>query len=179
MRNLALAVLAAAVMAGAVSAEGLTSKLPAKGRGFAPTAAPDRPAADANLLVEVSAKHGEHQGAARFIVGSGSQANHVLGGDKPHVVKNSQGTGVEFKKWGFIFNVLPTVNPKDKAEVYVQMQVELSGPETGVTIPQGDVPAIGTWQYQSSFTVRKGRKSVVFETPARVEITISDAPGNP
>ncbi|MBI5622800.1 MAG: hypothetical protein HY924_03375 [Elusimicrobia bacterium] len=171
------AVFFAAVLGARLAAadEGLPERTQGKAKKASPvfTAAPA--ADDANLLVEVSAKQGEHAGAARFVVGSGSQANHILGGDKPYPVKHSQGTGVEFKKWGFIFNVLPTVSPKDKDEVYVQMQIELSGPEAGVTIPSGDIPAIGTWQYQSSFKVRKGRKTVVFESPARVELTVSDA----
>ncbi|MBI5883701.1 MAG: hypothetical protein HZB91_11430 [Elusimicrobia bacterium] len=162
----------------ALGGEPLAGKLPKRTERPMPALAAQNPApgAGVNLLVEVSARHGEHEGSARFIVGDGSQANHVLGGDKPHAIKNNQGTGVEFKKWGFIFNVLPAISPRDRNEVFVQLQIELSGPETGITIPQGDVPAIGTWQYQSSFSVKKGRKTLVFESPARVEITVSDAP---
>ncbi|MBI4676063.1 MAG: hypothetical protein HY748_00590 [Elusimicrobia bacterium] len=165
----------------ALGAEAISSRLPKR----VSTGAPVMPARDslaeptdsANLLVEIAARHDEMEGSARFIVGNGAQANHVVGGDKPFTIKNNQGTGVEFKKWGFIFNVLPRLNPKDRGEVFVQMQVELSGPVKGVTIPAaGDVQGIATWQYQSSFTVKKGLKTVVVESPARVEITVSEAP---
>ncbi|MBI5211275.1 MAG: hypothetical protein HY927_14980 [Elusimicrobia bacterium] len=142
-------------------------------------ALPAEPADEANLRIEVSAKYEELQGSTRFVVGNGSQANHVAGGDKAFAVKSSQGTGVEFKRWGFIVNVLPTVNPVNPGEVVVQLQVELSGPVKGLAgagegLPNA-VPNLATWQFQSAVTLVKGRKTVVCSAPARVEVTVDDA----
>jgi hypothetical protein len=145
------------------------------GRRGLPAKLPERAANEVNLLVDVKAEYQELTGAARFLVGNGTQANHVLGGDKAYPIKNSQGTGVEFKKWGFIVNVLPAVNPEEPGTVSIQVQIELSGPVKSAVSPSSDVTDITTWQYQGSFTLALGQKTVIVETPALVEITVREA----
>jgi hypothetical protein len=63
-------------------------------------------------MVEISAKYLDLEGKTRFLVGNGNQTNYVTGGEKAFTFKNSQGEAVEFKKTGFILNVLPYFNPK-------------------------------------------------------------------
>lgn len=128
-------------------------------------------AAEPNLKLEVSVKWGELSDSASFLVNNGSQMNYTHGGDKHVELKSEKGRGVEFKKWGFIVNALPVIDPNDPKKVSVQLQLELSGP-----VGQGEVKDAATWQFQSQLTVRKGKKAVIVEAPARAELTVSDAP---
>jgi len=130
-------------------------------------------AADAtNLKVDVAAKYLDLKGSARFTMGNATQANFVSGGDQAHLVKNSQGEGVEFKKVGFIVNLLPVLSPDNDKKVSVQLQVELSGPTQGIKVAENEVPHISTWQWQATFTLVRGKKTVVVESPAHLEISI-------
>ena len=40
---------------------------------------------------------------------------------------------------------------------------------------QQDVLSIANWELQSSFTLVKGKQTVIAESPARVELMVSDA----
>lgn len=146
----------------------MEAKLPPAGTAALPPRADD----ETNLRVDVSAKYLSLEGTAKFIVGNATQANFVTGGDKAHLIKNTQGEGVEFKKTGFIVNILPVVNPNDPKEVSVQLQVELSGPTAGIKVAQNEVPDLSTWQYQSSFTLVRGKRTLLVEEPARLEISV-------
>lgn len=134
-----------------------------------------RPAGRVDYWVELSAKYRELDETARFLVADGSQGNHVAGGEKAYPIKHSQGIGVEFKKWGFIVNILPIEDPADPQKVAVQLQVEISGPVKSAISSSSDIPDIATWQCQSSFSVVKGRKTVIVEAPAHVELSIEEA----
>ena len=133
--------------------------------------------------VAVEASYQELKGSAAFLVTEASQANNVQGGDTPFLVRNRQGEGVEFKKWGFIVNILPTFDPADPKAAQAQIQVELSGPikSSGVTLEgQEDryrVPEIATAQLQTEFFCALGRKTLISQSPLRVEVTLSEAPG--
>ena len=139
-----------------------------------PRQLPKHAADDVDFRVEVSVKYMELEGKSRFLVANGSQANQVNGGEKVYPVKTSMATSVEFKKWGFVVNMLPTLDPADPERVSVQLQIELSGPVKSATAPSSDMPDLGTWQYQSSFSVVRGRKTVIVDEPARVELTIEE-----
>ena len=129
-----------------------------------------------NLRVDVSAKYLSLEGTARFLVGNGTQSNFITGGDQAHLIKNSQGEGVEFKKTGFLVNVLPVLNPDNDRAVSVQIQVELSGPTPGIKVGENEVPHVSTWQWQSSVSLVRGKKTVLVEAPARFEMTVDYAP---
>jgi len=136
---------------------------------------PQPPDGEENLMVEVSAKYLELEGKTRFLAGNGTQVNYVTGGDRPVVIKNSQGDGVEYKKVGFILNVLPVLAPDDDSRASIQLQTELSGPTQGVQAGGNEVPGIATWQWQSSFTVELGKKTVLVDGPAHLELTVTRA----
>ncbi|MFH2203016.1 MAG: hypothetical protein ABIJ96_07870 [Elusimicrobiota bacterium] len=150
----------------------MVGELPRRVSRRAAAIKPAAPLDETNLKVDVAAKYLDLRGAARFTMGNGTQANFITGGDKAHLVRNSQGEGVEFKKVGFIVNVLPILDPNDDKRVSVQLQVELSGPTPGIKVSDNEVPDISTWQWQSSFSLVRGKKTVVVESPAYLEISI-------
>lgn len=99
----------------------------------------------------------------KVITKSGTQANFVVGGDQPYPVTNNQGVGVEFKKFGVILNILPTVNPNKKDYVDAQMQLEVSNPDFSkpVTVGNTTVPSIVTRQVQTEVEIRNGETLVI------------------
>jgi hypothetical protein len=131
------------------------------------------PQDDVNLSVEVSARYLDLEGKTRFVAGNATQVNYVTGGDKAFLFKSAKAEGVEFKKTGFIVNVLPVVDPNDGKKVSMQVQVELSGPSKGVQTAGGLVPDVVTWQWQSGFTLPLGKKTVLVDGPAYLEMTVA------
>lgn len=164
------AVLCLAAAAGAAPPRG-----GAAGPGTAPKRAPrlERRAAplpaEELLLIEVDVEHGSLSDSAAFVVQNAAQANYVRGGDKHFKVRTGQGEGVEFKKWGFIVNVLPAVDPSRPERVTLQVQIEISGP-----VGDGEVKDSITWQLQTQVTVVKGKKTLISRKPAHAEITVSE-----
>lgn len=112
-----------------------------------------RPMSDRNLRVKASAKYLELSGSADFIAGDAMQVNYVTGSGKD-----------EPKKTGFILNILPVLLPDGK-RVDVQVQVELSGPSK-------EGSEASTWQWQSAFSLERGKKTVLVDGEARFEMTI-------
>jgi|GEM_PF-3771769 len=116
------------------------------------------------LQFDIDAEYGDNKGSASFLVSNGTQTNQVLGGEKRVPIGEGK---TERLRYGFIVNVMPVCAANGM--VSLQLQVELSAPSNS-----GDLVS-GTWQYQSTFDVKKGSKTVVVSKPARIEITISDA----
>ncbi len=97
-----------------------------------------------------------------------TQSNHVTGGDRPFKVHTANGEGVEFKRWGFIVNTLPVIDPNNPTRVDTQIQLELSGPLSGK-----DGIEIETWQLQTEVLSTLGRWKTISRKPAKVSIRIS------
>lgn len=127
----------------------------------------------ANFRVSFELKAGDLVGAGNFVVSDGSQANYVWGGEKPHEVTDSHGTGVEFKKVALIVNCV-VVSVPDKDQAAAECQFELSGPGKPDPDSKLKVPPIMTFQYQTSFTAKNGTALVLVDEPARrVEVKIT------
>ncbi|MCX5787523.1 MAG: hypothetical protein NTX64_03280 [Elusimicrobia bacterium] len=152
------------------------SNLPArapKNRTFSPKA-PSTALSDMNLKVSFKLKFKRLESSGNFTVQSGTQANYVIGGDDPVEVITKQGTGIEFKKYGTIVNILPAV-VFDSDKVDAQLQAELSGPQAPETSLK--VNPISTFQIQTEFTITLGKTIVLVDEPdRRVEIKIEPAP---
>lgn len=147
---------------------------PAAAAGTRPAAL--RPQKDALTNVQVSFKlrNAGREVSSRFVIGSGSQANYVVGGELAKAVQTSQGKGLEYKKHGVIVNCLPVLSPDGK-RVSAELQVEVSGP--GRKNQDLDAWDLDTFQYQTSFTAELGKLLVLVDEPdRRVEITVSLAP---
>lgn len=128
----------------------------------------------ANIVVAFKLKNALREASGRFVIGSGSQANYVVGGELTKAVQTSQGKGLEYKKHGVIVNCLPILSPDGK-RVSAELQVEISGP--GRKNPDLDAWDLDTFQYQTSFTAEPGKPLVLVDEPdRRVEITVSLAP---
>jgi len=109
-------------------------------------------ASDTPLRIEVKAEYKELKGEADFAAMNQTQSNHVTGGDRPFKVHTANGEGVEFKRWGFIVNTLPVIDPNNPTRVDTQIQLELSGPLSGK-----DGIEIETWQLQTEVLSTLGR----------------------
>jgi hypothetical protein len=130
--------------------------------------------ASANIAVVFKIKNTLREAAGRFVVGNGSQANYVNGGELAKAVQTSQGKGLEYKKHGVIVNCLPILSA-DGRRANMECQFEISGP--GNKNPDLDAWDLVTFQYQSSFTAELGKTLVLVDEPdRRVEITVSLAP---
>ncbi|MBI2363069.1 MAG: hypothetical protein HYV15_06775, partial [Elusimicrobia bacterium] len=94
--------------------------------------------------------------------------NFVQGGNKSFPVETKTGKDVEFKKWGFIANVLPVEDPNATGKVNLQLQVELSGPvgKDGLDVE--------TWQLQTTVTVVKGKPKTVSRGAGKLVVTVLD-----
>lgn len=121
--------------------------------------------------LQVEAEFAGMKRSADFIVQNAAQSNHVVGGTQSFPVETKAGKGVEFKKWGFIFNSLAVEDPNDPKRVVVQIQAELSGPVAG----DGSVD-VQTWQLQTEVALRKGKPKTVSRGTGRLVVTVSDEP---
>ncbi|MBI5240239.1 MAG: hypothetical protein HY926_07180 [Elusimicrobia bacterium] len=140
--------------------------------GAAPLSAPKE--ASANIAVAFKLKNALREASGRFVVGSGNQANYVVGGELTQTIKNSQGKGIEYKKHGVIINCLPAL-AGDGKRVRAECQFEISGP--GRKNADLDAWDVDTFQYQTSFTAELGKAIVLVDEPdRRVEVTLSLAP---
>lgn len=116
------------------------------------------------LRLQVEAEYQGMKRTADFVVNNAIQSNYVEGGEKAYHIG---GKGVEYKKFGFIVNSLPVIDPNDPAKVDIQVQLEVSGPSE-------DGMDIRTWQIQTELVVVKGKKTVVSRGTAKAWITVSD-----
>ncbi|MBI4248210.1 MAG: hypothetical protein HY611_01815 [Elusimicrobia bacterium] len=94
----------------------------------------------------------------------------MTGGDRGYKVKTAAGEVQEFKKWGFIVNAIPVIDPSSPQKISVQLQIEISGPVEGK-----DGIDLDSWQFQSEFSVVKGKWKEIAAEPAKVSIRVSDA----
>jgi hypothetical protein len=160
-----------------VSAQQLSPELqakPAKGVKKLAPPLPIEPQEDMLLQVDVKARYLDLEAASSFVIQAGSQANQVSGGDKAFTVTNKAGTGLEYKKWGFIVNLLPVVHPNKKDTIRAELQVELSGPVKSAAKLEGStVTDVSTWQLQTSTEFLLGKPTVISKGPAMVEVTIN------
>ncbi len=120
------------------------------------------------LRIEVKAEYKDLTGEADFVTMNMTQCNHVVGGDRGFKIRTQNGEGLEFKRWGFIVNALPVVNPNDTTKVDTQFQIELSGPLKG-----DDAVEIETWQLQNETYSTMGKWKTISRKPALVKIRIS------
>ena len=127
-------------------------------------------AADRNYEIKVKVKYHGMEREATFVVSNSAQSNYVEGGDKHVIVEVNGNKGIEYKKWGFIVNILPISLHEDPKKVSIQIQLELSGP-----VGKGKIKDIATWQFQSEILLTLGKKTVISRKPAYAEITIRDA----
>ena len=133
----------------------------------------NRPAgkhAGRDLRIEIKGDYRGLEGEADFIVADGSQANYVTGGDRGFKVMTGPGETPEFKKWGFIVNATPVIDPSNPQKISIQLQIEISGPVEGK-----DGVNMDMWQFQSEFGVVKGKWKEIVAKPAKVAIRVSDA----
>lgn len=165
-----------AALAAALLALTLSSDAKLKTPAFTPPAAegadgagaaPD--AAEKVLRLQVEAEYAGMKHAADFLVENANQSNYVQGGEKAFSVEGKTARTVEFKKWGFVVNVLPAEHPSDPNRVSVQMQVEVSGP-----VPGKDGVEVQTWQLQTTLTVVKGKPKTVSRGSGKFVLTVTD-----
>jgi len=123
---------------------------------------------DVLLRIEVKAEYKELKGEVDFVTMNMTQCNNVTGGDRAYKIQTKNGEGLEFKKWGFIVNALPVMNPNVETEVDTQFQIELSGPIKGK-----DAINIETWQLQNEVLSTLGKWKVVSRKPALVKVRVS------
>jgi hypothetical protein len=124
--------------------------------------------ADVSLRIEVRAKYKDLSGEVDFVMMNQTQANHVVGGDRAFKVETENGTGLEFKRWGFIVNALPVIDPNRPHIVDTQLQIELSGPIRG-----REAVEVETWQIQTEALATLGKWKTLARKPAEVSIRIT------
>ncbi|TPW20167.1 MAG: hypothetical protein FD126_1958 [Elusimicrobia bacterium] len=121
------------------------------------------------LRVQVEGEYAGIKHSADFLVENANQSNYVQGGEKAFSVETKAGKGLEFKKWGFIVNVLPVVDPNKPERVNLQMQVEISGPVQGK-----EGVEVQTWQLQTSIHVTKGKPKTVARGSGKFVVTVTE-----
>ncbi|MBI4387127.1 MAG: type II and III secretion system protein [Elusimicrobia bacterium] len=99
----------------------------------------------------------------KVITKSGTQASFVVGGDQPYPVTTNQGVGVEFKKFGVMMDILPSVNPDKKDMINAQLRLEVSNPEFSKAVLVGGtaVPTMATRQIQGEVEIKSGETLVI------------------
>lgn len=128
-------------------------------------------AAPRNLRISFKIKEQDLERSGNFTVADGAQSNYIAGGETPFEVDAAKGKAVEYKKTAVIVNCLPKALSGDLFAVTCQF--ELSGPGQ----PTGTLQArpVQTLQFQSEFTLRKGRPLLLIDEPARrIEISIEE-----
>lgn len=123
------------------------------------------------LRVVVEAEYEGMRHAADFLVVNANQSNFVQGGETAFSVDGPGGRGLEFKKWGFIANVLPVVDPNRTGRVNLQLQLELSGPVEGKHGVE-----VRTWQLQTTLYTLKGKPKAVARGKGRAVVTVTRVP---
>jgi len=99
----------------------------------------------------------------KIVVKNGLQANFTVGGEIPIPYSNNQGVGAEFKKFGVILQVLPTVVPNKKDTVDVQIALEVSNPDYSkpVVVSNTTIPSMITRQLQTEVELKSGETLVI------------------
>lgn len=121
------------------------------------------------LRLQVEGEYAGIRHSADFLVENASQSNYVQGGEKAFTVETKAGKGLEFKKWGFIVNVLPVVDPNKNDRVNLQLQIEISGPVQGK-----DGVEVQTWQLQTTIHVVKGKPKTVARGSGKFVVTVTE-----
>lgn len=130
---------------------------------------PDLPEKVLRVMVEAEYEGMSH--SADFLLENANQSNYVQGGEKAFAVETKGVKSLEFKKWGFIVNVLPVEDPSRPGRVSLQMQIEVSGPVAGK-----DGVEVRTWQLQTSLHVVKGKPKTVARGSGKMVVTVTDDP---
>lgn len=99
----------------------------------------------------------------KIVVKNSIQANFTVGGEIPIPYSNNQGIGAEFKKFGVILQVLPTVVPNKKDTVDVQIALEVSNPDYSkpVVVQNTTIPSMITRQIQTEVEIKSGETLVI------------------
>ncbi|NLH39617.1 MAG: type II and III secretion system protein [Elusimicrobia bacterium] len=99
----------------------------------------------------------------KIIVKNAQQANFTVGGEIPIPYSNNQGVGADFKKFGVILQVLPTVNPNKKDNVDIQIALEVSNPDYSkpVVVSNTTIPSMVTRQIQTEVEIKTGETIVI------------------
>lgn len=99
----------------------------------------------------------------KVVVKDNEQANFVVGGELPFPSTNNQGVGVDFKKFGVILNILPSITDDKKKIMSAQLQLEVSNPDFSkpVTVGNTSVPSIVTRQVQTTVDLKSGETLVI------------------
>ena len=99
----------------------------------------------------------------KIVVKNGQQANFTVGGEIPIPYSNNQGVGAEFKKFGVILQVLPTMVPNKKDTVDVQIALEVSNPDYSkpVVVNNTTIPSMITRQIQTEVEIKSGETVVI------------------
>lgn len=99
----------------------------------------------------------------KVVTKSGTQANFTVGGEIPIPYSNNQGVGADFKKFGVILQVLPTVVPDKKDSVDVQIALEVSNPDYSkpVVVSGTTIPSMITRQIQTEVELKSGETLVI------------------
>lgn len=139
--------------------------------GLFPAASAAEPA-EPVWRVQVEVDYAGMKHAADFLVENANQANFVQGGETAFAVETKGGKGLEFKKWGFIANVLPVLDPNDPRRVSLQLQIEVSGP-----VPGKDGVEVRTWQLQTTLHALKGKPKTVARGAGKAVVTVTEEPG--
>lgn len=121
------------------------------------------------LRLKVEAEYDGMTHSADFLIENGNQCNFVQGGEKAFPVETKAGKGLEYKKWGFIFNALPVEDTGAPDRVTLQMQVEITGPAQGK-----DGVEVKTWQLQTMVHLVKGKPKTVARGSGKAVVTVTD-----
>lgn len=99
----------------------------------------------------------------KVVTKSGTQANFTVGGEVPIPYSNNQGVGAEFKKYGVILQVLPTIVPDKKDTVDVQIALEVSNADYSKTVVVSgtSIPSMTTRQIQTEVELKSGETLVI------------------
>lgn len=101
----------------------------------------------------------------KIVAKSGTQAQFNVGGKIPYPVVNAQQVSTEFKDYGVVLNVAPTVlEDKDKKDlINVHVQVQVSNPDFGNSITVGNtaVPSLVSRSAETEVELRDGDTIVI------------------
>jgi pilus assembly protein CpaC len=99
----------------------------------------------------------------KIIAKSGAQAELTVGGEIPVPYSNAQGVGAEFKKFGVILKVAPTVIEEKKDVVNVNLALEVSNPDYSkpVTASGTTIPSMITRQILTEVEMKSGETLVI------------------
>lgn len=100
----------------------------------------------------------------KIIAKSGTQAQFNVGGKIPYPVVNAQQVSTEFKDYGVVLNVAPTVLEGDKKDVInVHVQIQVSNPDfsNAVTVGNTAVPSLISRSAETEVELKNGDTIVI------------------